>query len=218
MTTDALLQVKMFTLGMFQVHNYLLFDTETKNTVLIDTGKDPHVIVDTLKQEGLHLKLILYTHTHIDHVEGHAVIREAYPDVPAWMHPEEQFWVDALPMQAGMFGMEPPKPPVITGFVQPGQRFEFAHFSLEARFCPGHTPGGITYYVPEGPFAFTGDTIFAGSIGRTDFPKGDFQALMNSIASQILTLPDETTIYSGHGPVTTVGKEREANPFVLQYL
>jgi hydroxyacylglutathione hydrolase len=213
-----MLHVEMFTLGMFQVHNYLLYDSDTREAVLIDTGKDPYEILSAIEQEKLDLKLLLYTHTHIDHVEGHSVIREAYPDLPAWMHPEEQFWVDALPMQAQMFRMEPPKAPVITGLVQPGQVFTFQNFTLEARFCPGHTPGGISYYVKEGPYVFTGDTIFSGSIGRTDFPKGDFTALMEAIASQILTLPDNTILYSGHGPVTTVGEERRSNPFVLEYL
>lgn len=213
-----MLQVEMYTLGMFQVHNYLLFDTETKEAVLFDTGANPQEILQTIEEEGLDLKLLLYTHTHIDHVEGHEVIRKAYPDLPAYMHREEQFWVDALPMQAQMFHMTPPSPPVITGYVEPGQVFTLTNFTIEARFCPGHTPGGISYYVKEGPFVFTGDTIFAGSIGRTDFPRGDFETLMNAINTQILTLPDNTILYSGHGPVTTVGEERRSNPFVLQYL
>lgn len=213
-----MLQVETFTLGMFQVHNYLLFDTDTREAVLIDTGKNPTAVLDSIERHQLDLKLLLYTHTHIDHVEGHALIREAYPDLPAWMHAEEQFWVNALAMQAEMFHMPTPSPPVITGFVEPGQVFELGNFSLEARFCPGHTPGGISYYVKEGPFVFTGDTIFYGSIGRTDFPRGDFDTLMDSIATQILTLPDDTTIYSGHGPVTTVGRERQTNPFILQHI
>ncbi len=213
-----MLKVKSFTLGAFQVHNYLLYDTDTREAVLIDTGKDPEPILQAIATESLDLKLLLYTHTHIDHVEGHGTIRQAYPDLPAWMHPEEQFWVEALPMQAQMFQMPIPEPPVITGFVTPGQIFTLNHFTLEVRFCPGHTPGGISYYVKEGPFLFTGDTIFAGSIGRTDFPKGDFQELMDSIETQILTLPDETIVYPGHGPSTTIGQERMTNPFVLDYL
>jgi hydroxyacylglutathione hydrolase len=213
-----MLKVDCFTLGMFQVNNYLLYDPDTLEAVLIDTGKDPEVILQTLAQKRLALKLILYTHSHIDHIEGHGTIRKAYPDVPAWLHPEEQFWVDALPMQAEMFNLEPPDPPVITGYVEAGQVFALQNFSLEARFCPGHTPGGISYYAPQGPFLFTGDTIFSGTIGRTDFPKGDFETIMQSIESQILTLPDKTTIYPGHGPVTTVGEERRNNPFVLKYL
>lgn len=213
-----MLKVQEFTLGMFQVHNYLLYDTDTREAVLIDTGKNPEDVLAFLDKNQLDMKLLLYTHTHIDHVEGHHTIREAFPDLPAWMHTEEQFWVDALPMQAEMFGMSVPEPPVITGYVEHGQVFKLTNMTLESRFCPGHTPGGISYYVPEGPFVFTGDTIFAGSIGRTDFPRGDFKTLMTSIETQILTLPDDTLIYSGHGPVTTVGEERQNNPFVLQYL
>ncbi len=213
-----MLTVKCFTLGMFQVNNYLLYDDADRQAVLVDTGKDPYPVLDYIKAHQLDLKLLLYTHTHIDHVEGHEVIREAYPDLEAWMHPEEQFWVDALPMQAEMFRMDPPKTPVITGMVTPGQVFQVGAFTLEARFCPGHTPGGISYYVSQGPFLFTGDSIFAGTIGRTDFPKGDFETLMASIREQILTLPDETVVYPGHGPSTTVGEERRSNPYVLQYL
>ena len=203
---------------MFQVHNYLLYDTETREAVLIDTGKDPQAVLDFLTDNQLDLKLLLYTHTHLDHVEGHSTIRRAYPDLPAWMHMEDQFWVDALPMQAEMFGMKTPEAPVITGYVQPGQVFTLENCTLEARFCPGHTPGGISYFAKEAPFVFTGDTIFAGSIGRTDFPRGDYKTLMNSIETQIMTLPDDTLIYSGHGDVTTVGTERQSNPFVLEYM
>jgi glyoxylase-like metal-dependent hydrolase (beta-lactamase superfamily II) len=213
-----MLVVKTYTLGMFQVHNYLLVDTDTREAVLIDTGKNPQAVLDTLAQEDLDLTLILYTHTHIDHVEGHHVIRQAYPDVPAWMHAEDQFWIDALPMQAEMFQMKPPPPPIITGFVTPGQVFELTNCTFEARFCPGHTPGGISYYVKEGPFVFTGDSLFAGSIGRTDFPRGDFDTLMDSINTQLLTLPDDTWVYSGHGPVTTIGDERRQNPYILNHL
>jgi glyoxylase-like metal-dependent hydrolase (beta-lactamase superfamily II) len=213
-----MLKVKEFTLGMFQVHNYLLYDTDTRESVLFDTGKNPDDVLSFLSANELDLKILLYTHTHIDHVEGHSTIRAAYPDLPAWMHTEEQFWVDALDMQAQMFGMTTPEPPVITGFVEHGQTFELGNMTIESRFCPGHTPGGISYYVPEGPFVFTGDTIFAGAIGRTDFPRGNFTDLMHSIETQILTLPDDTLIYSGHGPVTTVGEERRSNPYVLQHL
>lgn len=211
-----MLQVKTFTLGMFAVHNYLLFDTETKTTVLIDTGKAPYPILDFIAENKLDLKLLLYTHTHIDHVEGNQVIRDAYPDLPAWMHAEEQFWVDALPMQAQMFGMDKPPIPMIPGRIEPGQVFDCGTFTLESRFCPGHTPGGMSFYVPKGPFLFSGDTIFAGSIGRTDFPKGDFETLIQSIKTQVLTLPDETIIYSGHGEETTVGIEKAQNPYILQ--
>lgn len=213
-----MLHVDTFTLGMFEVHNYLLYDTDTREAVLFDTGENPTAIIETIRQKGLDLKLILYTHTHIDHIEGHSVIREAYPDVPAWAHAEEKFWLDAIPMQAQMFNMETPTAPVITGFLQPGQVFAFTHFTVEARFSPGHSPGGMVFYVKEGPFLFTGDVLFAGTIGRTDFPKGDFDTLMNAIASQILTLPDETAVYPGHGPITSIGTERQHNPFILDYL
>jgi hydroxyacylglutathione hydrolase len=212
-----MLNLKTYTLGLFQVHNYLLWDSESKEAVLIDTGNSPEAILTTIQQEGLDLKLLLYTHAHLDHIEGHGTIRAAYPDLPAWIYPEEQFWIEALPMQAQMFGMQTPEPPTITGFVQPGQKFTLSHFSLEARFCPGHTPGGISYYVPDGPFLFTGDTLFAGTIGRTDFPKGDYETLMQSIMTQILPLPDETILYPGHGEASTIGQERRSNPFILSY-
>ncbi len=209
-----MLHVDIFTLGIFQVHSYLMYDDVTQEAVLIDTGKDPVEILDTLRRKNLDLKLLLYTHTHIDHIEGHQLIREAYPDLPAWVHAADQFWIDALPMQAQMFRMPVPEPPVITGYVEPGHVFSLSHCTIEARFCPGHTPGGVSYYVPEGPFLFTGDTLFAGAIGRTDFPRGDFNTLMHSISTQILTLPDETIVYSGHGPVTTIGNERAGNPYL----
>lgn len=209
-----MLQVEMFTFGMFQVYNYLLYDTDTREAVMVDTGKDPYAMLEAIEAKQLDLKLLLYTHTHIDHIEGHSTVRDAYPDLPAWMHPEEEFWVKALPMQAQMFDMPVPEQPVITGFVQLGQIFGFTNFSLEARFCPGHTPGGISYYVKEGPFVFTGDTIFAGSIGRTDFPDGSFDDLRDAIHTKLFTLPDDTIVLPGHGPKTTIGREKRSNPFV----
>src|SRR5436190_1461044 len=113
--------VLCFTLGSFAVNNYVLFDADSRDAVLIDTGKDPYPVLEAIREKNLNLKLVLYTHTHIDHIEGHGVICKAYPDVPAWMHPEEQFLVDMLPVQAQMFHQDIPEMPVITGLVEPGQ-------------------------------------------------------------------------------------------------
>lgn len=206
------LNIITYTLGAFQVHNYLVLDTETQKAILIDTGYQPDEIIEDLKAHNAELEAILYTHAHVDHMQGHGDIRKHYPDIPAYIHPEEQFWIDALQMQAAYYGMEIPEQPKITHSIKAKQVLDFGWIQFEARFCPGHTPGGISFYCKDQGWVFTGDSLFAGSIGRTDFPRGDHQQLMHSIEKQLLTLPDETEVFSGHGPVTTIGEERLFNP------
>ena len=212
------LAVKTFTLGAFSVHNYVLYDTDTREAVLIDSGYNPQAILTFLTEHNLTLSLWLYTHTHVDHLEGHGSIREVFPDIPAYVHAEEQFWIDRLQLSAETYGLPTPKEPYGFVFIEPGHTFTLTNMTIESRFCPGHTPGGLSFYVPEGPFVFTGDSLFQNSIGRTDFPRGDYDTLMTSITQQLLTLPDDTVVYSGHGDETTIGDERRHNPFILSYL
>jgi len=209
--------VESFPLGPFQMNSHVVYDDQTREAVLFDTGRDPQPVLDFIQANGLDLKLLLYTHAHLDHVEGHAAIRAKYPQIPCYIHAEEQFWIDGLATQAQMFHMPEPAPPQITRFIDEGERFTLDAFEIEVFHTPGHTPGGICYFIPQGPVLMAGDTIFYGSIGRTDFPRGDYDTLMASITQKVLTRPDETRIYSGHGPVTTVSRERAENPFLQSY-
>lgn len=208
------IKVIEFTLGRFQTHNYLVYDDKTKRCVLIDTGEDPKPILQALKEHQLNLELILYTHAHIDHMAGCGLIQSQYPLVPLWVHKKEMFWIDLLATQASKYGIPEPTKPMITGYIQDKQVFDMGTFKLESRFCPGHTPGGISFYCPEAKLVFTGDSLFAGTIGRTDFPKGDHATLIKSIQTQLMTLPEETLVYSGHGPQTSIGIEKAHNPYL----
>jgi hydroxyacylglutathione hydrolase len=157
------------------------------------------------------VKAIVLTHAHLDHVDGVARAKAA-TGAPVLLHPDDEPLYRAAPTQAQWFGLEVEAPPPVDGPLEPGGYVEFGECALEVRFTPGHAPGHVVL-VGDG-FALIGDVVFAGSIGRTDLPGGDFQQLMRSIREQILTLPDETTLYTGHGPATTVGHERVSNPFL----
>jgi glyoxylase-like metal-dependent hydrolase (beta-lactamase superfamily II) len=154
---------------------------------------------------------ILLTHAHMDHVEGIPAVKREL-DVPILLHPADAPLYAAAPMQAQMFGLRMEPLPPVDGELVVGDAVRFGECALEVRFAPGHAPGHVIL-VGDG-VALVGDVIFAGSIGRTDLPGGDFATLMRSIREQVLTLPDETTLHTGHGPDTTVGRERVSNPFV----
>lgn len=212
-----MIRVETFPLGPFAMNSHVVYDDTTQEAVLFDTGRDPQPVLDFLKRKNLTLKLLLYTHAHIDHVEGAATVQAAYPEVPTYIHPEEQFWLEGLDMQASMFHLPKAQPPNITRFITDGERFGLDAFEITAHHTPGHTPGGVCYFMPQGPVLMAGDTIFSGSIGRTDFPRGDYDTLMASIINKVMPLPEDTQIYSGHGPVTTVGEEKRHNQFILAY-
>ena len=215
MSNTTPLRLETYTLGPFQVHNYLIWHSDHKEAVLIDSGRSPEAILKTLQDESLTLGAIVYTHAHIDHVEGQPDILAAYPNTPIWMHEESEFWVSRLEQQANAYGLPIPVG-VLTGQkLQPNQVLPFKGFSIEARFCPGHSPCGMTLFVPEVGWAFPGDVIFAGSVGRTDFPRGDWPTLKASIEREVWTLPPETVLYPGHGSPTTVAHERATNPYLV---
>lgn len=211
------MDVRTFTGGGFGENAYLAVCPSSGACVAIDPGADAPRMIDAIARQDLSLEAILLTHAHLDHVEGVATIRARWPEVSIWLHP------DALPMyrgvqrQAASFGLRIPDQPEPTHELSEGQRIEFGTCALEVRDAPGHAPGHVMFVSPDDSLAFVGDVVFHGSIGRTDLPGGDFQTLMASIRDEVLTLPDETTLYSGHGPSTTVGHERVANPFLVPH-
>jgi hydroxyacylglutathione hydrolase len=210
-----MIHLQTFTFGSFAVHNYLIWHPDHKEAVLIDSGKHPQPVIDMVRAKGLTLKAICYTHAHIDHVEGQAELREAFPEVVTYAHPEATFWIEGLDGQAAAFQLEPSGPVSVDQWVQHHQMLTFAGFTLEARHAPGHAPESLVYWCPQLNALFAGDVIFYRSIGRTDFPRGDHGQLLDSIAREVMSLPDAVVIYSGHGPTTTVGQERLQNPFLV---
>jgi glyoxylase-like metal-dependent hydrolase (beta-lactamase superfamily II) len=216
---------EVFTVPPFGENTYLVGDAEAGEAIVVDPGGRVDDILRVAERRGVRIGRIVNTHAHVDHVTGVAELK-ARTGAPFWLHPEARPMLAALPAQAALFGLPPVEVPEVDADLAAGQRLEVGGLVLEVRDTPGHAPGHVTLVGPlveldgEGPapFALCGDVIFQGSIGRTDLPGGDYATLMRSIEGQILTLPDETVLYSGHGPATTVGLERRFNPFVREWL
>lgn len=209
------MDVRAFAGGVFGENGYLVVCGDTGAAVVVDPGATAPDIARAATEEGVDLQAILLTHAHLDHIEGVHVIRELDPSLPIWLHPLDRGWYDGIQQQAAMFGYQvAPQPAPDHDFV-PGEAFRFGGCRFEVRFAPGHAPGHVILVAEEHHLALVGDVIFQGSIGRTDLPGGDFKTLMTSIREQVMTLPDETVLHTGHGPRTTVGAERTGNPFLL---
>jgi hydroxyacylglutathione hydrolase len=211
------MRVRTFTGGGFAENSYLVTCEHSGFAVAVDPGAASDRMVATLLSEGTSLEAILLTHAHLDHIEGVHLVREAFPQVPIWLHPADLRMYQALPQQAAAFGLTIPPQPEPDRELAHAQSFRFGECSFEVRFTPGHSSGHVIFVAHEQRLALVGDVVFMGSIGRTDLPGGDFYTLMRSIREQVLTLPDDTVLHSGHGPATTVGDERSGNPFLVPH-
>lgn len=199
--------------GPFAENSYLVRVDSGKGAVVIDPGAGADEIAGVIETEELDVLAVLLTHAHLDHVDGAARIREV-TDAPIHLHPDDRPLYDAAPDQARAFGLPSPELPEPGEELAHGQALTFGDVSYEVRHAPGHSPGHVILWDEAGGVAFVGDVVFQGSIGRTDLPGGDYQKLMHSIRNEVLTLPDETRLFTGHGPDTTVGHERVGNPFL----
>lgn len=203
-------EIQQIVLGPFQSNCYVVRARGASTAALIDPGAEADRIRSVLGEWGARLEAILLTHAHLDHV---AAVAELGGDgVPIYLHPDDLPLYRRAPDQAAAFGLQVSTPPDPDRTFEHGQRLEVAGLTLEVRHAPGHSPGGVVL-VGDG-YAFVGDCVFAGSIGRTDLPGGDTKTLLRSIREQILTLPEDTVLHTGHGPATTVGREAAANPFL----
>ena len=210
-----MLSIIPFTLGPAQTNTYLIADPETGDAVVIDPAERGDLIVGEAEKHGWRIGNIWLTHAHFDHIAGAAsVADQCTPSPPVALHPADYpLW--RLQGGAPLFGMRIDPGPEPTVDLRHGQILHLGSNQFEVRHAPGHTQGHVMFYCPSANVLFCGDVIFDGSIGRTDLPGGDFDTLIASIESQVLTLPDETRLLCGHGPETTVGVERRTNPFLL---
>ena len=195
----------------FFKNGYLLTCTGTGHTAYIDPGDEAPQLLEYLRERELELVSIVNTHGHMDHICGVKVVKEEW-DVPVYIHEEDEFLYNALSRQAEWFGMSYPDAPPIDYYLSSSQQLTLGDLSISIRHTPGHSPGSVSLIVEE--HVFCGDLIFAGSVGRTDLPKGSMEVLLKSIQDKILPLGDHYQLHPGHGPSTTVGREKESNPYL----
>ena len=207
-----MLEVVEIPVTPFQQNCTLLICTETRKAAVCDCG-DAEPVLAEIEAREVEVEQILATHGHLDHIGGTAALQQAL-GVPFLFPEEDDFWREALPEQAAAYGFPAIEIPQPDGGLVHGQRVEVGKVEFEVRHCPGHTPGHVVFSDAASGTLIAGDVIFQGSVGRTDFPRGSWPQLENSIRQQIYTLPGETLIHCGHGPTTTVGAEAASNPFV----
>jgi glyoxylase-like metal-dependent hydrolase (beta-lactamase superfamily II) len=204
----------------FHKNGYLVSCEATRDAVLIDPGDEVEALLDAARTDRLTVKAILLTHAHLDHVTGVGRAKAALGGVPVWLHRADKFLYDATVEQGRMFGIEVDQPPPVDEFYPRSARQAFGEYVVDVLETPGHCPGGVCLAIGRADSTarelFVGDTLFAGSIGRTDLPGGDAKTLLRSIREVLLAFPDDTPVHSGHGPETTIGAERRTNPFLIE--
>jgi len=198
------------TVGALSVNCYLIGCESTKKAIIIDPGDNDNDILESLHNHNLELAKILITHGHVDHV-GKLESLKKKTSAQIYMHKKDLLLFSDLQTHAQIFGLPDPGNPKIDVFIEEGDTITLGTLAFSVLHTPGHSAGSVTYKLDD--MLFVGDLIFAGSIGRTDLPGGDYNTIIDSIESKIFTLPDNYKIYPGHGPVTTVGKEKSSNPF-----
>jgi hydroxyacylglutathione hydrolase len=196
--------------GIIQANCYILGDEKTREAVVIDPGGDVPEILNVLRTRNLKLVAIVATHGHFDHVEGLASLKRA-TGAPIMIHDGDLPLIQGLPAQGLLFGLRVEAAPPPDRLLQEGEQVSFGGLALGVVYTPGHSRGSVSLTIDKK--VFVGDLLFAGSIGRTDLQGGDYDTLLDSVRKKIFTLPDDTVVYPGHGPATTVGAEKRTNPF-----
>lgn len=199
--------------GALEVNCYIVWDAGTLEGVIIDPGADASEIEAAVREKGVKVRCVINTHGHFDHVGADGEIKAAY-GAPIAIHPNDASLMADAHEHGIFFGVTTPKQPEPDILLEDGQVIEFGPLRLKVIHTPGHTRGGVCLYMEDGKVLFTGDTLFAGSIGRTDFEGGSMEDLMSSIADKLLPLGDEVRVLPGHGPESTICEEREVNPFL----
>lgn len=212
------IRIKSLTLGPFASNAYLVADSLSNNAILIDPVDDAAALISAAEAEGWTIKLMIATHAHLDHVLASAEIKESL-QIPFLIHEDCEPLLKEIPLQGAYFGLGP-----LPAAAQPDRLLTSASeiikldsIRLQSLYTPGHAPGHLSFYMPAQKILFSGDSLFAGSIGRTDLPGGDYELLMRSIFEQLMPLDDDVRVLPGHMGATTIGRERRSNPFLLAY-
>lgn len=210
-----IMQIDCLVMGAYETNCYILRSSETaEDCLVIDPGLGPDRLIEYLQEQELNPVAVVLTHGHIDHIAGVAALRERFPDIKVYVHKLDaemltEPYANLSAMAGSAFSVEPAEFSLDEQDV-----IELAGVKLSVLHTPGHTPGGICLYSEEEGVVFSDDVLFAESIGRTDFPNGSMEQLLNSVKEKLFILPDETKVYPGHGPVTTIAHEKAHNPFL----
>lgn len=220
------IRVDRFTLGPFETNCYVVHVGQAPDETaapasatsrpcwIIDASFEPAELIDHVRTLALRPQALILTHAHVDHIAGVHDLRRAFPDLPILIHEGERDWLTDPQKNLSAFMGQPVTAPAATRLLGAGEALDLAGVAFRVLHTPGHSPGGITLYQPESALALVGDTLFAGSIGRTDFPGSSARTLEHSIRTHLYSLPPATRVLPGHGPETTVERERRTNPFV----
>lgn len=209
-----MLQVKIVPVTAFAQNCSIVWDDDSKQAVLIDAGGDAQKLQQEVEALGLTVQALWVTHGHLDHVGAVGELARAWQVPVIGPQQEDQFWLDALQDVSVRYGFPVPEPVHVTQWLEGGEILTLGEHEFKVRYAPGHTPGHVMFYSAEYGLLWTGDVLFKGSIGRTDFPRGNHQQLLDSIQRECFSLPDDTQFISGHGPISTIGHEKQFNPFV----
>lgn len=216
--------IQLFVQTPFQQNTRVVACGDTGKAIYIDPGERSPAVVDFIRKNEFELQAITLTHGHLDHVGGVAAMHESFPKADIILHQDDEDLYYGLPLQPLFMGIQPPEmkalgfeyenPPKLSRNWQHGEIYELGNLQFKILHCPGHTRGHVILAEESEHIVFVGDCLFEGTIGRTDLPGGDFEQLLDSINSNIISLGDDFTVYSGHGPETTIGQEKETNPFL----
>lgn len=210
------MKVEIIPVTPFQQNCSIIVCSSTNKAAIVDPGGEVDRLVARVNELGVELEKILITHAHIDHAGGTKDLADKLNLPIEGPQKEDIFWIDRLNDQSRMFQFPEAKPFEPTRWLEHNDKVTVGDLTLEVRYCPGHTPGHVVFISHEHKLAWVGDVLFKGSMGRTDFPRGDHQTLIDSIHANLMTLPDDYRFISGHGPISTIGEERQSNPFIRQ--
>lgn len=208
------LDIHVFPVTPFQQNCSIIVNQSTGNALIIDAGGEVERIQAKLKELDAKVGALWLTHGHLDHAGGAKELSDITGIEVIGPHKDDQFWLDQMEVQASTFGLSSSSSFKPHRYLEDQEELEFEGYAFKAIHCPGHTPGQVVFFQPDQNFLIAGDVIFLGSIGRTDFPRSNHADLIHAIRTKVFALPDDCTIYPGHGPTTTVGQEKATNPFV----